>query len=111
MDRLLSLRGGETDAQLPWPLRLVEGARWLRKKHPKSTWRWIWRRYGLGGRPQEADLTLYNPAKVAVIRYRFRGNKIASPWNDVDSRAPGHRRLTFDETEFLGRVEESLAFG
>ena len=86
-------------------------ARWLRKKHTKSTWRWIWRRYGLGGRPQEADLTLYNPAKVAVIRYRFRGNKIATPWNDADSRVPGHRRLTFDEPEFLGRVEESLVFG
>lgn len=82
--------------------------RWLRKKHPKSTWKWIWRRYGLAGRPQDAGLALNDPAKVAVIRYRFRGDKIATPWNDVDARAPGHRWTTFDETEFLGRIEESL---
>jgi len=85
--------------------------RWLRKKHPKSTWKWIWRRYGLAGRPQEAGLSLYDPAKVAIIRYRFRGNKVATPWNDVDARAPGHRRMTFDEAEFLSRVEESLIYG
>jgi RNA-directed DNA polymerase len=83
-------------------------ARWLRKKHPKSNWKWIWRRYGLSGQPQEAGLALYNPATLAVIRYRYRGSKMATPWNDVDSRAAGHRRMTFDETEFLRRVEESL---
>jgi hypothetical protein len=53
-------------------------------------------------------MVLYNPASLAVIRYRYRGAKIATPWNDVSAKVPGHRRMAFDETEFLDRVEQSL---
>lgn len=85
-------------------------ARWLRKKHAKATWRWIWRRYGLAGQPHEADMALYKPATMAVLRYRFRGARIATPWNGVDTTVPGHRRMAFDELEPLGRVQESLSY-
>jgi hypothetical protein len=27
-------------------------------------------------------VTLFNPAKVATSRYRYRGAKIATPWQD-----------------------------
>ena len=83
--------------------------RWIRKKHPRMTWKQVGRRYGpLPGQPQDNGMVLYNPATMRVIRYRYRGSKIATPWNDIDARAPGHRRMAFDEVEFLGRVQESL---
>jgi len=54
--------------------------RWLRKKHPRLTWKQIRRRYW--GRnwtgPDGAKLAW--PAEVAVTRYRYRGHRIASPW-------------------------------
>ena len=83
--------------------------RWIRKKHPRMTWKQLKRRYGpLPGQPQENGMVLYNPATMRVIRYRYRGSKISTPWNDIDAKAPGHRRMAFDEVEFLGRMEESL---
>jgi RNA-directed DNA polymerase len=83
--------------------------RWLRKKHPKMTWKQLKRRYGpLPGQPQEKGMVLYNPATMSVIRYRYRGSQIATPWNDVDSKARGHRRMAFDEAEFLGKLQEIL---
>jgi RNA-directed DNA polymerase len=82
--------------------------RWLRKKHPKMTWKWLRRRYRLPGPPSEAGLALYNPAAMHVLRYRYRGAQIATPWNQVNPTAPGHRRMAFDETEFLGWVQERL---
>ena len=54
--------------------------RWLRKKHPRLTWKQIKRRYW--GRnwsgPEGARLAW--PAEVAVTRYRYRGHRIPSPW-------------------------------
>jgi RNA-directed DNA polymerase len=82
--------------------------RWLRKKHAKSTWRWTWQRYGLAGQPREAGVALHDPRTIAVLRYRYRGAQISTPWNGVDSIAPGHRRMAFDETEKLGAIQESL---
>ena len=54
--------------------------RWLRKKHPRLTWKQIRRKYW--GRtwtgPQGARLAW--PAEVPVTRYRYRGHRIPSPW-------------------------------
>ena len=55
-------------------------------------------------------MALYKPATMAVLRYRFRGARIATPWNGVDTSVPGHRRMAFDELEPLGRVQESLSY-
>ena len=54
---------------------------WLRKKHGRASWKSIRRRY-LDDRmvPQDGGVALFNPAAVAVTRYRYRGTKIASPW-------------------------------
>jgi RNA-directed DNA polymerase len=81
---------------------------WLRKKHPKLGWKQLRRRYQLPGQPQERGLVLYNPASMRVLRYRFRGAKIATPWAEVQPAAPRHRRMSFDETEFLGWTQEAL---
>lgn len=53
---------------------------WLRKRHHGSSWSAIGRRYLKEGRPIEGEVTLLNPATVTVIRYRYRGTAIPSPW-------------------------------
>jgi RNA-directed DNA polymerase len=61
--------------------------RWLRKRH-----RWHWgqfrRRFTTpSGRwlPLSADgVVLFNPASVPVTRYRYRGNKIPTPWKRLN---------------------------
>ena len=53
---------------------------WLRRKYPKRNWRWLIGHYLPGWRPTDGTVTLYNPAKVATTRYRYRGAKIATPW-------------------------------
>ncbi len=54
---------------------------WLRKRHPRSTWADLRRRYLPGWRPTEGEVTLFNPATVSVSRYRYRGTAIPSPWS------------------------------
>jgi RNA-directed DNA polymerase len=55
--------------------------RWLRRKHPKATWKQLRRRYCNGGWwPADGRVTLFNPAAVRTTRYRYRGTKIPTPW-------------------------------
>ena len=53
---------------------------WLRRKHHRANWRWLRRRYLPRWRPTEGTTTLFNPAKVTVTRYRYRANRIPTPW-------------------------------
>ncbi len=53
---------------------------WLRRKHHHANWKWLRRHYLPGWRPTEGRATLFNPEKVTVSRYRYRGNRIPSPW-------------------------------
>ena len=53
---------------------------WLRRKHPKANWRWLRRHYLPGWWPTDATVALYNPGAVRIVRYRYRGTKIATPW-------------------------------
>lgn len=57
---------------------------WVRRKHRRANWRWIRRRYLPGWWPTDGDVALFDPAKVAVTRYRHRAN-IASPWSTANS--------------------------
>ena len=61
-------------------LRVV---RWLRRKHRRANWKTIRRRY-LANRslPHDGGIELFNAGTVAVIRYRYRGTKIANPWTE-----------------------------
>jgi RNA-directed DNA polymerase len=54
--------------------------RWLRRKHPTANWRWLRRRYLPGWWPTEKTVVLYNPAGVAITRYRYRARAIPTPW-------------------------------
>jgi RNA-directed DNA polymerase len=54
--------------------------RWLRAKHKGRNWKWLRRRYLPGWRPTDGAITLFDPRKIGVIRYRYRGSKIPTPW-------------------------------
>lgn len=58
--------------------------RWLRKKHPRMTWKQINRRLAGEGVFQENGIALFNLGSVSVTRYRYRGAKIPTP---VEHRA------------------------
>ncbi len=57
---------------------------WLRRKHCRAPWKTIRRRYlALPGNrlvPHDGGAALFNAASVPIIRYRYRGAKIATPW-------------------------------
>jgi RNA-directed DNA polymerase len=54
---------------------------WLRRKHRRITWRELRRRYcGGGWWPGTTERQLFNPAKVRITRYRYRGTAIPTPW-------------------------------
>jgi len=54
---------------------------WLRRKHPKATWKQLRRRYlSDGWWPAEPKIRLFNPGAVTTTRYRYRGAAIPSPW-------------------------------
>lgn len=60
-------------------------ARWLRARHPKLGWRTIQRRFLTGypaHRPSENGILLYNPQDIPIIRYRWRGYTIPTPWTN-----------------------------
>ena len=54
---------------------------WLRRKHPKTTWKELRRRYTCDGWwPADGEVILFNPAGVSTRRYYYRGTKIPQPW-------------------------------
>jgi RNA-directed DNA polymerase len=55
--------------------------RWIKRKHPRITWRELRRRYcGGGWWPITARGRLFEPSRVHTTRYRYRGTKVPSPW-------------------------------
>jgi RNA-directed DNA polymerase len=57
--------------------------RWLRKKHPRLTWKQIRRRcWGHHWTSREGTRLAW-PDEVPVTRYRYRGHNIPSPWADT----------------------------
>jgi RNA-directed DNA polymerase len=63
--------------------------RWLRRKHPRATWRSLQRRYLSGWWPTQGEVTLFNPGAVVVSRYRYRGDRIPSPWAERTKEPTG----------------------
>ena len=53
---------------------------WLRSKYRRANWKELRRRHLPGWWPTDGEVALFDPAKVAVSRYRFRGTSIPSPW-------------------------------
>ncbi|WP_327280812.1 MULTISPECIES: hypothetical protein [unclassified Streptomyces] len=56
-------------------------------------------------------MVLYNPAKMKVQRYQFRGAQISTPCNidEVDPDGARFRRTSHDDVALVGQVSEYLA--
>ncbi|MFJ9370822.1 group II intron reverse transcriptase/maturase [Nocardia sp. NPDC101769] len=55
--------------------------RWIRRKHRRMGWKELRRRYCSGGWwPTTATGQLFDPGRVHVTRYRYRGTAIPTPW-------------------------------
>ena len=84
--------------------------RWLRKKHPRMTWKQIKRRYLNDDHTFQADgITLYKPASMRVTRYRYRGARIPNPWRTADLTGPRAEAASLQEQLPLERVQQALA--
>jgi RNA-directed DNA polymerase len=63
--------------------------RWIRKRHNRTKWDVLYRRYLPNWRPVEDGVVLFQPQTVTVSRYRYRANNIATPWPTRTSGAVG----------------------
>jgi len=54
--------------------------RWIRKRHNKTKWVILLRRYLPRWRPTEDGIVLFQPQTVTVSRYRYRAANIPTPW-------------------------------
>ena len=86
--------------------------RWLRKKHPRLTWKQIQRRYTSEGTFQAKGIALFNPGSISVTRYRYRGARIPNPWTLEPTADPSGlrtQRAGREERASLERVQQALA--
>ncbi len=60
---------------------------WLRHKHPKATAHDLRRRYYRKWHPKQDGVRLFYPDTVAIVRYRYRGATIPTPWATKESAA------------------------
>jgi RNA-directed DNA polymerase len=61
---------------------------WLRRKHPRISWKELRRRYLPGWWPAQGTVRMVNPSAVAIVRYRYRGAKIPTPWTSGPQGSP-----------------------
>jgi RNA-directed DNA polymerase len=86
--------------------------RWLRKKHPRLTWKQIQRRYASEDTFQEKGIALFDPGSISVTRYRYRGARIPTPWTNESNADPGGlrtQRAGQQEQLTIERVQQALA--
>jgi RNA-directed DNA polymerase len=85
--------------------------RWLRKKHPRMTWKQINRRYLNDDYTyQDGGITLYKPARTRVTRYRNRGARIPTPWTTTtEPTSPRAHAASLQEQLPLESIQQALA--
>ena len=52
--------------------------RWQERKHRRTPWKELRRRYGIW--PTDGEVVLFDPARVRATRYYYRGTRIPTPW-------------------------------
>jgi RNA-directed DNA polymerase len=52
--------------------------RWQERKHRRTPWKELRRRYGIW--PADGEVVLFDPARVRTTRYYYRGTHIPTPW-------------------------------
>ena len=63
---------------------------WIRKRHAGLNWGTIRRRFLPGWEINADGIDMFRPRAVPIVRYRFRGNRIPTPWTSqpTGSHAP-----------------------
>jgi len=56
---------------------------WLRKRHVGLNMHTLVRRFLPGWRIRDGGIEMFRPGSIAIERYRYRGNKIPTPWSSV----------------------------
>jgi RNA-directed DNA polymerase len=59
---------------------------WLRKRHAGLNMHTLVRRFLPGWQIRVGKIELFRPTTVAIVRYRYRGTKIPTPWPSPPSR-------------------------
>jgi hypothetical protein len=59
---------------------------WIRHKHGRIAWKELRRRYLSGWWPREDEVPPFDPSAVAVSRYRYRADRIPTPWATMTGR-------------------------
>jgi len=56
---------------------------WLHKRHAGLNKHTLVRRHLPGWKISDDGIELFRPAGIAIVRYRYRGNKIPNPWSSA----------------------------
>jgi RNA-directed DNA polymerase len=54
--------------------------RWITRKHPRTGWRRMRRMFFPDWQITGGERTLFNPETIKIVRYRYRGADIPTPW-------------------------------
>lgn len=60
---------------------------WLRKRHPRLNMHTIVRRFLPGWKISADGIEMFRPTAVAIVRYRYRGTRIPTPWSSPSRTA------------------------
>ena len=86
--------------------------RWMRKKHRRLAAKTLVQRYCPDWNFREGEFVRFNPSKVKVERYGYRGNRIPTPWNQGGINPQRGRRgdrLPVWESPYLESLESCCA--
>jgi len=61
---------------------------WLRKRHVGLNWGTLHRRYLPGWEVRDGRVEMFRPHGMAIVRYRYRGTRIPTPWASEASGSP-----------------------
>ena len=60
---------------------------WLKKRHPGLNMHTLVRRYLPGWEINDRGIEMFRPRGLAVVRYRYRGTRIPTPWESATATA------------------------
>jgi RNA-directed DNA polymerase len=60
---------------------------WLRKRHVRLNMHTLVRRFLPGWKIRAGNIEMFRPTQVAIIRYRYRGTRIPTPWTSPTTTA------------------------
>jgi RNA-directed DNA polymerase len=61
---------------------------WLRKRHLGLNWGTLHRRFLPNWQIRDGRVEMFRPQVMAIVRYRFRGTRIPTPWASSESGSP-----------------------